>query len=60
MTELEANSESIDSITNKLMDKDAQGKEGLYHPDDSDKNLCNFYRIKPTQIKKCKTRRFIG
>ena len=32
MTELEANSESIDSITNKLMDKDAQGKKDFTIP----------------------------
>ncbi len=50
MTEVETSSEPIDLLTNRLMSKESM-RESTAHPDDIILNLCNFYRIKPTQIK---------
>jgi len=51
MTEMETNLESIDTLTNQILYRESLENSSTYHPDDIIKNLCAFYRIKPTQIK---------
>lgn len=53
ITELETNTDSIEIITNRIVQNEAN-QAPIFHPDDLIKNLCIFYKIKPTQIKSSK------
>jgi len=50
MTEYQARGEPMEIIAEKILNN---GEEEIkhYHPDEFIKNLCDFYKIKPTQIK---------
>ena len=50
MTEYQAKGDNIESIAEKTLNNGKE-EENHYHPDELIKNLCAFYRIKPTQIK---------
>ncbi|OGH21405.1 MAG: chromosomal replication initiator protein DnaA [Candidatus Levybacteria bacterium RIFCSPLOWO2_01_FULL_38_13] len=51
MTEMEAQVSPIDVLLDKILKGETQIEPSYHHPDEIIKNLCNFYRIKPTQIK---------
>lgn len=54
MTEYQTNGgNSIEMIVNKTLDS-GKSEGNRYHPDELIKNLCAYYRIKPTQIKSAK------
>src|SRR3989344_5594762 len=53
MTELQTKGDSIEEIVEKTLNN-GKDEENHYHPDELIKNLCSFYRIKPTQIKSSK------
>jgi chromosomal replication initiator protein len=45
-----AGGEATEEILNTALD-DKKEEGGFFHPDDIIKNVCDFYRIKPTQIR---------
>lgn len=51
MTESETSLDTLEAITSRITQNNSTDDSYKYHPDDIIKNLCNFYRIKPTQIK---------
>ena len=53
MTEYQAGGNNIEAIAEKTLNNGIE-EENHYHPDELIKNLCAFYRIKPTQIKSSK------
>jgi len=53
MTEYQARRESMEEIVERTLN-DGKDDENHYHPDELIKNLCAYYRIKPTQIKSSK------
>lgn len=50
ITELETNQLPIDAIAKRIT-LAGEKENSFFHPDEVLKNLCNFYKIKPTQIK---------
>src|SRR3989344_5394428 len=50
MTECQAKGEAVEKIVEKILNN-GKDEESHYHPDELIKNLCTFYKIKPTQIK---------
>lgn len=53
MTEYQAKGYNIEAIAEKILNNGKE-EENHCHPDELIKNLCVFYRIKPTQIKSSK------
>ncbi len=53
MTEYQAGGNSMEQIVDKTLNS-GKDEENYYHPDELIKNLCAYYRIKPTQIKSSK------
>src|SRR3990167_6452514 len=54
MTEYQARGgDSIETVAEKTLNS-GKSEENHYHPDELIKNLCAYYRIKPTQIKSSK------
>ncbi|MEK7573669.1 MAG: chromosomal replication initiator protein DnaA [Patescibacteria group bacterium] len=51
MTEMEKSTSSIDIIVDRLMGSEASKQANRFHPDEIIKTLCNYYGLKPTQIK---------
>ncbi|MEK7559033.1 MAG: chromosomal replication initiator protein DnaA [Patescibacteria group bacterium] len=51
MTEMEKSTSSMDSIVDRLMGSEASKQASRFHPDEIIKTLCNYYGLKPTQIK---------
>lgn len=54
MTEAEKSSSSVDTIVDRLMGNEASKHINRFHPDEIIKTLCNYYGLKPTQIKSSK------
>ncbi len=54
MTEAEKSSSSVDTIVDRLMGSEASKHINRFHPDEIIKTLCNYYGLKPTQIKSSK------
>ncbi len=53
MTEYQTKGDGMETIAEKTLNNGKE-EENHYHPDELIKNLCAFYRIKPTQIKSAK------
>ncbi len=54
MTEVEKSSSSVDTIVDRLMGNEASKHINRFHPDEIIRTLCNYYGLKPTQIKSSK------
>ena len=54
MTEAEKSSSSMDTIVDRLMGNEASRQVNRFHPDEIIRTLCNYYGLKPTQIKSSK------
>jgi len=46
-----AGGETTEEVLSSALDDKEEGGGNLFHPDDIIKNVCDFYRIKPTQIR---------
>src|SRR3989338_1262700 len=53
MTEFQTRGDGVEKIVEKLLNN-GKDEGNHYHPDELIKNLCAYYRIKPTQIKSSK------
>lgn len=51
MTEFEASNISVDKLADKITLGEGSTDINYFHPDEVINNLCNYYKIKPTQIK---------